>query len=138
MPALAAIILNDGQATPVAHTFDPVKIDSVGVAKWNDAVGGIPVGFPYVTFLNRSPSKDGSVYKITAKIVLPVLEVTSPSTATGIQPAPTKAYDLTATIDVILPQRSSLAERKNLNAYMKNFLANTVMTQAVESLATVY
>jgi hypothetical protein len=71
-------------------------------------------------------------------VVLPVLEVTSPSTATGIQPAPTKAYDLLCNVEVVLPERSSLQERKDAFAYLKNFLANAVFTSAVQDLEGVF
>jgi hypothetical protein len=138
MSAIAALTIADGQATPVNHTFNPVNIDPAGIAKWADRSGGIALGYPVVTFSLRSPSKSSRNFKLTAKVVTPILEVTSPSTATGIQPAPTKAYDLLATIDMVLPERSTVAQRKDLLAYLKNFLANAVMTAAVENQETVF
>lgn len=138
MSAIAALTLADGQTTPVNHTFNPVNIDSAGIAKWADRSGGIALGYPVVTFSLRSPTKTSRNFKLTAKVVTPILEVTSPSTSTGIQPAPTKAYDLLATIDMVLPERSSVAQRKDLLAYLKNFLANAVMTAAVENQETVF
>ncbi len=138
MTAIAALTLKDGQATPANHTFSPVNIDSAGIARWADRAGGIALGFPVVTFSLRNPTKASRVYKVSGKIVLPVLEVTSPSTASGIQPAPTKAYDLTATIEMMLPERSTAAQRADLMAYAKEFLANTVMAQAVASFESVY
>lgn len=138
MTAIAALTLKDGQATPANHTFSPVNIDSAGIARWADRAGGIALGFPVVTFSLRNPTKASRVYKVSGKIVLPVLEVTSPSTASGIQPAPTKAYDLTATIEMMLPERSTAAQRSDLMAYAKEFLANAVMTQAVASFESVY
>lgn len=140
MPAIAAVAINDGQATPVAHTFSPVNIDSMGIAKWADRSGGIALGFPTLTFMQKSPSPKGARnYKTSIKVVLPVLEATSPSTSTGIQPAPTKAYDLIANIEFVLPERSTLAQRNDLLAYVKNFLANaTVVTPAVQSFESVY
>lgn len=138
MSAIAAVVLADGVATPVNHTFNPVNIDSAGIARWADRAGGIALGFPTVTFAVRSPSKTNRNYKVTAKVVTPVLEVTSPSTATGIQPAPTKAYDLFATVEFVLPERSTLAQRKDLLAYMKNFLAHSTVVNAIESFESVY
>lgn len=138
MTAIAALTLKDGQATPANHTFSPVNIDSAGIARWADRAGGIALGFPVVTFSLRNPTKASRVYKVSGKIVLPVLEVTSPSTASGIQPAPTKAYDLTATIEMMLPERSTAAQRADLMAYAKEFLANAVMAQAVASFESVY
>lgn len=138
MAAIAPLSISDGQTTPVVHSFGPVNIVD-DVAKWADRVGGIAIGFPQITFSLRSPTKGGSrAYKMTAKIVLPVLEVTSPSTATGIQPAPTKAYDLLGNIEFVLPERSTLAQRKDLLAYCQNVLANAVIANGVQNFESVY
>lgn len=138
MSAIANILLADGLATPVVHTFNPVRIDPMGVASWADRAGGIALGYPVVTFNLRPPTKASRVYKVTGKVVTPVLEVTSPSTSTGIQPAPTKAYDLTFNFDFILPERSTLAQRKDALAYAKNILASAVVTSAVNDFEAVY
>jgi hypothetical protein len=58
---------------------------------------------------------------------------------TGIQPAPTLAYNLIATVELVLPERSTLQQRKDLLAYVKNALSNTaVIPPAVENFETVY
>lgn len=138
MSALAPVTLADGQTTPVVHTFSPVNIDSVGVAKLVDRSGGIAIGFPVLTMSVRSPSKGSRNYRVIAKIVVPTLEVTSPSTGTGIQPAPTKAYDILGTLEFVLPERSTVQERKNAYAYLKNWMANANMIQAVETFEAIY
>lgn len=138
MSAIASMTLADGQATPVNHTFAPVSIDVANVAKWSDRSGGIALGFSTVSFSLRSPSKASRNFRLTAKVVTPVLEVTSPSTATGIQPAPTLAYNLIANVDIVLPERSTVAQRKDLIAYLKNYLATTVIQNAVENFEQVY
>jgi hypothetical protein len=138
MTAIAALSINDGKATPVAHSFSPQNIKD-GVARWVDRSAGIAIGYPALSFSLREPSKASKNYRITAKVVLPVLEQTSPSTATGIQPAPTVAYTLLATTEIVLPERSVLADRKDLAAYLRNFLANpTVITAALENFEAVY
>lgn len=138
MTSLAIISLADGQTTPVVHTFSPVSVDAAGVAKLVDRSGGIAIGFPTLTMSVRSPSKGSKNYRVLAKIVQPTLEVTSPSTGTGIQPAPTKAYDLLGTIEFVLPERSTAAERKNIYAYVKNLMANANLSNAVETFETIY
>lgn len=139
MTAIAALTLQDGQATPVTHTFGVVNIDSAGVAKWADRSGGIALGFPVLTFSMKVPNKNSRAYRVTAKVVTPVLEVTSPSTSTGIQPAPTKAYDLIANLEFVMPERSTAAQRADLLAYVKNFLANSaVIPPAVNTFEAVY
>lgn len=140
MSALAPLFLPDGATTPVTHSFYPVRIDAAGVATYADRSSGIALGFPTFTYSIRSPLTKGTSrnYKVMAKMVLPVLEVTSPSTSTGIQPAPTKAYDLIATVEFVLPERSSLQERKNLLAFTWNALANDIINNGVQSFESVY
>jgi hypothetical protein len=42
-------------------------------------------------------------------------------------------------MDFVLPERSTLAQRKDLLAFAKNYLANaSVITAAVENFETVY
>lgn len=139
MSAIAPIVINDGKATPVAHTFAPVTINSAGVASWADRSGGISIGFPQLTYSLKNPTTGSRSYKLTAKVVLPVLEQTSPSTATGIQPAPVVGYNLLANIELVLPERSTLADRNDLIAFVRNYLANAaVITAGVQNYETVY
>lgn len=138
MSAIAPLTIADGKATPVTHTFSPVNIDQQGVARFADRSGGVAIGYPVISQSLRAPVKGSRNYRLTAKVVVPVLEQTSPSTATGIQPAPTKAYDLAFNCEFILPERSSAADRKDILAYAKNYLANAVMTNAVIDFESIY
>jgi hypothetical protein len=74
----------------------------------------------------RPPTKASRVYKVALKLVLPTLEQTSPSTATGIQPAPTKAYDCMCIMEFMLPERSTLAERQKLFSQVASLFARTI------------
>lgn len=139
MTAMAALTLADGQATPVNHTFGVVGKDQQGIARWADRSGGVALGFPQISFVLKNPTSGSRNYRLSAKVVVPVLEQTSASTATGIQPAPTKAYEMIGNIEMVLPERSTQAQRKDLLAYMKNFLASTaVITPAVNDFETVF
>lgn len=140
MTAFTSITLSDGQATPVAHTFTARRIDPTGVAKWQDISSGIAVGFPTVTASLREPIRGSKLpsYKATLKITVPVLETVSNSTYSGITPAPTKAYDCVANVELILPERSVLQDRKNLRAYLANALAQADLKSLIEDLNMVY
>lgn len=138
MTAIAALTLADGQATPANHTFSAVNVNAAGIAKWQDRSGGIALGFPTITMSLREPTKSSRVYKLVRKVSIPVLEVTSPSTASGIQPAPTLAYTLQQNCEWIIPERSTQAQRDDLLAYAKNFDANAVLTNAVKTFENVY
>lgn len=142
MAALAALTINDGQATPVAHTFGPVG-GSANPVTYTDKATGVPIGFPVIRISSREPLRVKSgvangMYKQRVTVDLPVLEVTSPNTGTGIQPAPTVAYTLTADVVISLPERSSLQNRKDLMAYLKNLLAHATVTTLVENYELPY
>lgn len=138
MAAISSVTLNDGQATPVAHTFAPLAITG-SLAEWADRSSGIAIGYPIMSVNLRRPLKNGArVYRCTVKVVVPTLEVTSPSTSTGIQPAPTKAFDIVFNGDFLLPERSTKAQRADIIAYVKNLMANAMIKSLVEDLETVF
>lgn len=133
MAALGNLTLTDAAATPVNHTYYPQPdTNNVGLARWVDRASGIALGFPFVTLWMRRPSPATRSWKVTAKVSMPVLEVTSPSTASGIQPAPTLAYTLIANVDFVLPERSTLQERKDLLAIFKDYMSDAVITAAIQ------
>lgn len=109
---LTAALKTADAAIGVDSTYDPEGFIQPGLVRWVDRSGGIAIGYPSFTLSVRPPTKTSRVYKVTAKLVSPTLEETSASTATGIPPPPVKAYDLTTVVEVMLPERSSLAERK--------------------------
>jgi hypothetical protein len=110
----------------VDSTLNPEGINPQGVASWVDRVGGIAIGYPKLTMSVRQPTKASRIYKVTVKLVLPTLEQTSPSTATGIQPAPTKAYDCACVMEFFLPERSTLAERQKLFSNIASLFVRTI------------
>lgn len=113
-------------ATAQTGSFSPEGFKQTGVAKWVNRAPGIALGMPVFTMSVRPPTQASRVYKVTAKVVIPTLEQTSPSTATGIQPAPTKAYDCTCVMEFMLPERSTLLERQNLYAYVLSLLFDNI------------
>lgn len=139
MTAFANITINDGQATPVAHTFTARRIAD-GLAKWQDISSGIAVGFPTVTASLREPvpgTKD-PMYKAVVVIKVPKLETVNASTYSGITPAPTKAYECMAKIEMSFPERSTTADRKDLRAYTANAMAQLDLKAMLEDLNFVY
>lgn len=138
MPAIGNLVINDGATTPVAHTFGPVGIEGK-TATFADRIGGVPVGYGKVSLSIREPTNGSSgVFKVGIKILIPTLEQTSASTATGIQPAPTVAYVTAAHLDLLMPARGTLQNRKDILAYVKNALSNASVVSVVENLEAVY
>jgi len=141
MPAISNIVINDGQATPVAKTFAPAKT----MADWallEERSAGIFIGYNKLTFsLTRpqGPSKAASRnLKLSIKIETPKLENVTNSTISGIAPAPTISYRPVVELVATFPERCSLQDRKDLQAYIKNALNNAFVTQAFENYELPY
>lgn len=138
MPSFStSVVLNDGQGTPVAHTFAPLTL--IGQeATFVDRSGGIVVGYPKLAFNTSQPNKTSRIGKVRTRMWVPTLEVVTASTYNGITPAATKAYDLGFDGVFMIHERSILQERKNLKAYVKNLMAHQVITDLVETQETFY
>lgn len=141
MAAIANIVLNDGLATPVAHTFAPAKTQS-DMAVLEDRASGVYIGFNKLTFsLTRptGPSKAATRnVKLNLKIETPKMEVVSNATLVGIAPAPTVSYRPVAEINVTFPERCSLQDRKDLRAYVLNLMSSTFVVDAFEKYELPY
>lgn len=144
MPAFSSLSVFDGQATPVAHTFAPMRLDQgENRASYADRVSGVAIGFPTVDLRLGVPKpggrvSDGSrVYRARIDIALPVLE-TLGTADSGIAPPPTVAYTLRGQVEFILPERASLQNRKDILAYVKNVLNASVVSSMVQDLEAVY
>lgn len=129
MSDISTLVVNDGQATPVSHTFTPVNVGAA-LVEWHDKSADSVLGRPSVTLGDRKPTAQNGNRKVTLRIKVPVLETVSPA-ATGYTPGPTLAYTLSANMDIILPSRASQAEIDDLYAYMKNVLSLATMDAVV-------
>lgn len=135
MPAMADIVLADGQASPANHTFVPVSNEN-GIYTWEELNADAAIGNRRLTAsLRRATSKNPN-FKAEIKVWNPKLEVTSPSTMTGYQPAPKVAYAVSAIINVVIPERSALADRKDETAFMANLLGNSQIKSILNDLVT--
>lgn len=146
MPAFGNVVINNGAASPVAKTFEPVNIDQNDVSHLAESSGGIPIGYGRLSFSLREPvggikagsNSSSGVYKCLMKLEIPTLEVTSPSTGSGLQPAPTVAFVTMAKLEFMIPARATEAERKDILAYAKNLLAHSISTDLVVGLKNIY
>lgn len=141
MAAIANIVINDGQATPVAKTFAPAKT-SADMALLEDRSSGVFIGFNKLTIALARPtgaSNNASRnLKLSIKIETPKMETVSNSTVSGIAPVPTVSYRPVAELMVTLPERCSLQDRKDLQAYVRNVLSNAFVTDAFEKYELPY
>lgn len=137
MPAISTLTLNDGQATPVAHSFAPKSVTG-NIATYVDRSATAAIGFNVVTISVTSPAKGSKNYRVRIKVVAPVLEVVNASTYSGISPAPTKAYDLIFDCEFVIPERSTLLDRQNILAYARNILVQVGVGTIVTNLENVW
>jgi hypothetical protein len=129
MGTQANIVINDGAATPVAHTFSARGAD-MAMAVWTNVAPGIGIGMEKATLSYRQdPSAAGS-YKVEGRLTLPQMETISGSDG-GYTPIPKVAFNCFAKVEFVMPNRASLQNRKDLLALTKNFLANAVWTDTV-------
>jgi len=137
MSAQANIVINDGQAAPVAHTFAP-RGATLDLAKWNDVSGGIGIGMPAISISNTHTGKGSdSVYRVDVRVTVPVMEVISGSDG-GYTPVPKVAFSDFCKIEFAIPDRATLQNRKDILAYVKNLMAHAVMSDTVVDLNPAY
>lgn len=132
MGALVNITANNGDATPVAHTFAPLGPDAKGV-QWFEQVTPTPVNGQAAIRISahiRRAVKQGpgrqqlsGVARVELAIWLPTME-TLASNGAGITPPPTVAYEQHARFTYLLPERGTTQERKNLRVLTANLIAN--------------
>lgn len=129
MAQIANLVLADGQATPVNKTFTAKRADAL-LAVWKDQTSGIAIGFPSITMSLKDANQ---ATHVETRVSLPVLEVVSGSDG-GYTPSPKVAYTMLAKQQFVLPNRSTLQNRKDIRAFARNFLADTAAINAIENL----
>lgn len=113
MPAIAALTINDGQATPAPKTFTVVGTTGAK-ATWADKTSGVPVGYTRVTReVREAKSKDG------AHSVLYGWEFPTTALVNGVL---TRVRVSSAQVRINFAQDSTDAERKDINALVANAL----------------
>lgn len=131
MSQVTSIVLTDDTpVTPVNRTFNPAKQDG-DVYRYDNRANGIVAGYDSLTTSMRLPTKALKSTKIVLRLSTPILEATSPSTSTGIQPAPTVAYVVAGELVFNLPERSSAQNRKDLLKMMRDLIDESLVTDAV-------
>lgn len=149
MPAVANIVLANGEATPVNHTFAPLGKDPSNGFFWfedqsprvasSSSLGWPRIGIKTVRTQMAQPGQNakGLINEVHYVIQHPTLEALATSDS-GLTPPPTVAYRDTFKGVYMMPARDSLADRKDLLAYNKNLQANTTFVDLVHNLTSLY
>ncbi len=143
MPQISSVVINDGAATPVAHTFSPIGKDDKGVF-WFEQTTPSPangLGAKRLSYKQTRVLDPGKQLTASTKVVyalhVPTLETVANNSA-GITPPPTLAYVEKARLEIDLAERSTLQERKDTRVLLANFLAHAMAIANIDTLQPSY
>lgn len=128
----ANIVINDGQATPAAHTYVPVgKPLGTDYEYFVERSSGVPNAQAEIRLRLRTPvPNSGSPYKVDATVLVPETAIVNGETVVLSQ----NRVDVTFT----LSPKSTSADRADVLAFARNLLANAIVESLVEDLETIY
>lgn len=129
MPAIATLVINDGQAAPVAHSFAPVTTDG-SVAKFADRSPSIPSGFRTISIEVLTPSGARTVNKLGLGYYVPVV--------VAVNGVDTVVRYSSASVVLNIHPDALLQERKDLLAYVANSLGLASVKTSVENIEPFY
>lgn len=136
MAQIANIAVLDGKTTPATHTFYPIAARPD--ASYREAVASLAlVGQGIVTIRNQSAA-NAALQRVRIGLALPALETISGENAAGYTAAPKVAYTNTAMIELIMPARGTVDQRKDLRVMLSNLLLNAQVVDAIDNLNNPY
>lgn len=144
MPAVANIVLNDAQGTPVAHTFVPLGPDQKEIWWFEDQSGTSAIGNNRLSVSLKRPSVATAGQASTKRFNRVELGIWTPKLETlgtndaGLTPSPTVAYVPKCMVAYSIEERATLQDRKDLRKYMSQLNDNALITQVIEQLLGFY
>lgn len=129
MPAIAALTINDGASTPVAHVFSPVTTDGAK-GQWADRSPSIPAGFKALQIEVSPPNGSRTVHRWTMGLMDP--------TVVTVNSVDQVDHFNSGSLVLNFHPNSTAQERKDLLAYFANALANASVKASVENLEPFY
>jgi len=132
MSAIASITINDGQATPVAHTFNPIQSGNKSLYREN--VSSLALIGQGIINVNTTLDPGTGLNKVSVTMALPALEVSTGANAAGYTASPKVGYTNKAVLTFLLPSRGTAAQRKDLRVLISNLLANAQIIDIIENI----
>lgn len=134
MALFANLVLKDGQATPVNHTFAPAyrRDNEMG---WTDRSAGVLAGFRNVSLVSRPATNGNAGSRISVKVKDPRLAVLGTNDA-GFTPNAVKAYEALGEFSFLLPAGSDRQARLDIIAYVRELLSQPQIIDSIVDLAT--
>ncbi len=135
MGNVTTIVVPDAAATPVNHTFSPVKVDgdtAVLMEKSNTS----SLGYWTLSMTQRAPlaGQTDKVYRTKATLSMPVVYS---ETINGVT-RPSLGYTLRANVEFITPSDALLQNRKDIRKLLVGILNDASFIDMVESQNNLY
>lgn len=128
MPQAANIVINDGKATPVAHTFVPSKINEL-ISTFFNSVASLLIGRESLTITRREPTEK-IAGKVNLKLVLPVEQ-----TVDGVIKVVRQTL---VSIDIVTAPDGLESERKDALKLAQNLLGDASVVSIVTKGEGIY
>lgn len=120
MPAQGTLQLNDAQASPVAHNFVPSGVVN-GIATWHEKTASVLAGYFKLTFSMKFPTNGKDPIRHQLKLVVPTAVTETLNSVNYVKVVRTALVN----VDVVIPQDSTLQERKDIASYMRDVFVNS-------------
>lgn len=127
MTNFATLNLKDDSGSEVAFTVEGINYQT-NVASWVNT-GGFYDESPRATFSLVPPTARSTRARMRLKVTIPIMDGVSGTT---------KVDELIANVELVLPKNSNLIQRRNLRAYIADFLTDSVVVNAVQNFESVY
>lgn len=125
----APLSINDGQATPVAKSFAPVRV-APDRSIFSEKTAPVSAGFLQLEVASSPANGSRNTNRVDISLKYPVLQ-----TVNGIH---TVAYTGLFKGYFVIPDTMTAAERANLAAFVANALDNTQIRAVVKDLDPLY
>lgn len=127
MTQFATLQLKNDAATETLFTVEGINYQT-NVAAWVNA-GSSYDASKRATFSMLSPTARSTRARVRLKVAIPIMDPLLPTK---------KVDELIANVELVLPKSSALADRKDLRAFIADFLVDPVVVNAVNNFESVY
>lgn len=132
MPAFGVVTL--GPIDSVTYVYNPSNLSDGVAANVNRTASAFPSGFQGLTRSTRGPVQGNGLYRITLKLSDPIVTATDTDWAA----AGTLAYSDTVTVEFVISEKSTVAQRTALRKKLAALLADASVVAQIDNLEYVY
>lgn len=127
MSQQANITVFDGATPPVTHTLIGESVErtqeGANVAKWKESLSGVP-DYAQIRITTKKRKLPSGVFRVSARVEVPVMESVSGQNSSGYTAAPKVAYVDTIEVVGYFHERGTLAGRRLVRQAAINFMGN--------------